>query len=77
MTLADQNSWDRYAAAQWLSMRRRLDRNPGDELAPEVREELTTEPAHYARHGREYPGWGVFALMKRTQTRLAYWESHE
>ncbi|CAM5263470.1 hypothetical protein STENM327S_03179 [Streptomyces tendae] len=47
---------------------------PGDELAPEVREELTTEPAHYARHGREYPGWGVFALMKRTQTRLAYWE---
>ncbi|MEV4043636.1 SAM-dependent methyltransferase, partial [Streptomyces sp. NPDC049744] len=65
MTLSDQDSWDRYAAAQWLSMRRWLDENPDDELAPEVREELTTEPAHYARYGREYLGWGVFALMKR------------
>nr|WP_228183863.1 hypothetical protein [Streptomyces anulatus] len=65
MMLADQDSWDRYAAAQWLSMRRWLDENPDDELVPEVREELTTEPAHYARYGREYLSWGVFALMKR------------
>ncbi|MFH9614016.1 SAM-dependent methyltransferase [Streptomyces pratensis] len=65
MTLADQDSWDRYAAAQWLNMRRWLDRNPDDELAPEVREGLTTEPAGYSRSTREYLGWGVFALMKR------------
>ncbi|WP_299535838.1 cyclopropane-fatty-acyl-phospholipid synthase family protein [uncultured Streptomyces sp.] len=65
MMLADQDSWDRYAAAQWLSMHRWLDRNPDDELAPVVREELTSEPARYARCGREYLGWGVFALMKR------------
>ncbi|MFC7040754.1 methyltransferase domain-containing protein [Nonomuraea rubra] len=65
MMLSDQDSWDRYAAAQWLSMRRWLDQNPDDELAPEVREELTTEPARYVRYGREYLGWGVFALMKR------------
>ncbi|MER5279077.1 methyltransferase domain-containing protein [Streptomyces sp. NPDC002809] len=65
MMLADQDSWDRYVAAQWLSMRRWLDRNPDDELAPDVREELTTEPARYARSTREYLGWGVFALMKR------------
>lgn len=65
MTLADQDSWDRYTAAQWLSMRRWLDRNPDDELAPEVREGLTTEPAAYARYGREHLGWGVFTLMKR------------
>ncbi|MGV9279700.1 SAM-dependent methyltransferase [Streptomyces sp. NPDC003730] len=65
MTLADQDSWDRYVAAQWLSMRRWLDRNGDDELAAEVRDELNTEPARYARHGREYLGWGVFALMKR------------
>lgn len=65
MMLADQDSWDRYAAAQWLNLRRWLDRNPGDELAPEVREELTSEPARYARSTREYLGWGVFALMKR------------
>ncbi|OWA06336.1 SAM-dependent methyltransferase [Streptomyces sp. CS113] len=65
MMLADQDSWDRYAAAQWLSMRRWLDRNPDDELAPQVREELTTESARHARYVREYLGWGVFALMKR------------
>ncbi|MFD8568955.1 SAM-dependent methyltransferase [Streptomyces sp. NPDC059639] len=65
MTLADQDSWDRYAAAQWLSMRRWLDENPDDDMAPEVREELTDEPARYARSTREYLGWGVFALMKR------------
>jgi SAM-dependent methyltransferase len=65
MVLADQDSWDRYTAAQWLNMRRWLDHNPDDELAPEVREELTSEPARYARATREYLGWGVFALMAR------------
>ncbi|WP_282090861.1 SAM-dependent methyltransferase [Streptomyces tendae] len=65
MMPADQDSWDRYAGAQWLNMRRWLDRNPDDELAPQVREELTTEPARHARYVREYLGWGVFALMKR------------
>lgn len=34
MMLADQDSWDRYQAAQWLNIRRWLDHNPGDELAP-------------------------------------------
>jgi SAM-dependent methyltransferase len=65
MMLADQDSWDRYCAAQWLNLRRWLDRNPDDELTPEVRAELTAEPARYARYMREYLGWGVFALMKR------------
>ena len=65
MMLADQDSWDRYTAAQWLSMRRWLDQNPDDELAPEVRKALDTEPAGYPRYLREHLGWGVFALMKR------------
>ena len=65
MVLADQDSWDRYQAAQWLNLRRWLDQNGDDELAPEVRTELTTEPARYARYTREYLGWGVFALMDR------------
>jgi SAM-dependent methyltransferase len=65
MMLADQDSWDRYCAAQWLNLRRWLDRNPDDELALEVRAELTTEPARYTRYMREHLGWGVFALMKR------------
>ncbi|MBB1024173.1 MULTISPECIES: SAM-dependent methyltransferase [unclassified Dietzia] len=65
MMLADQDSWDRYTAAQWLNLRHWLDRNPDDDLATEVREELATTPARYARYTREYLGWGVFALMKR------------
>ncbi|MGW0173978.1 hypothetical protein ACWDUM_09035 [Rhodococcus sp. NPDC003322] len=65
MVLADQDSWDRYQAAQWLNLRRWLDDNPDDELAAEVRAELTTEPARYTRYQREYLGWGVFALMGR------------
>lgn len=61
----DQRSWDRYQAAQWLSMRRWLDSNPADELADEVRGLLATEPAQYARYVRELLGWGVFVLMAR------------
>ncbi|WEH42407.1 class I SAM-dependent methyltransferase [Streptomyces sp. AM 2-1-1] len=65
MVLASQDSWDRYQAAQWLSLRRWLDANPGDAMAAEVRAELTTAPARYARWTREHLGWGVFALMAR------------
>jgi SAM-dependent methyltransferase len=65
MVLADQDGWDRYEAAKWLTMRRWLEANPEDELAKEVRAQLTTEPARYAAYTREYLGWGVFALMRR------------
>jgi SAM-dependent methyltransferase len=65
MVLADQDSWDRYAAAQWLNIRRWLDAHPGDELAGQMRAELTTAPALHARYRREYLGWGVFVLMSR------------
>ena len=65
MVLADQDSWDRYEAAKWLTMRRWLEANPDDEFAKEVRTQLTAEPARYAAYTREYLGWGVFALMGR------------
>ncbi len=65
MILASQDSWDRYVAAQWLNIRRWLDTNPDDELAGQLRAELATSPARYARYQREYLGWGVFALMNR------------
>lgn len=65
MVLADQDSWDRYQAAQWLNLRRWLDRHPDDELVAEVRAELSTAPVLYTRYQREYLGWGVFALMNR------------
>ncbi|MFB7470190.1 SAM-dependent methyltransferase [Kitasatospora sp. NPDC056184] len=65
MVLADQDSWDRYRAAQWLNVRRWLASHPDDELAAGLRAELTTAPARYVRYEREYVGWGVFALMRR------------
>ena len=63
MVLADQDSWDRYEAAKWLTMRRWLEANPADEFANDVRVKLTSEPERYATYTREYLGWGVFALM--------------
>jgi SAM-dependent methyltransferase len=65
MVLADQDGWDRYEAAKWLTMRRWLEANPNDELAEEVRAQLSSEPERYAAYTREYLGWGVFALMPR------------
>jgi len=65
MVLADQDSWDRYEAAKWLTMRRWLEANPNDEFATDVRAQLTSEPGRYVAYTREYMGWGVFALMAR------------
>ncbi|MDR2788965.1 MAG: class I SAM-dependent methyltransferase [Candidatus Accumulibacter sp.] len=65
MVLADQEGWDRYEAAKWLTMRRWLEENPGDDFAEEVRAKLTSEPKRYAMYTREDLGWGVFALMAR------------
>ena len=65
MVLANQDGWDRYEAAKWLTMRRWLEANPGDDFAEEVRARLISEPKRYATYTREYLGWGVFALMAR------------
>lgn len=65
MVLADQDGWDRYEAAKWLTMRRWLEANPDDDFAKDVRAKLTLEPKRYAAYTRQYLGWGVFALMAR------------
>lgn len=65
MVCADQDSFDRYLAAQWLNLRAWLDVHRDDELAAQVRAELSTSPATYTRYQREYLGWGVLALMRR------------
>ena len=65
MVLADQDSWDRYEAAKWLTMRRWLEANPDDDFATDVRAKLTSEPERYATYTREHLGWGVFVLMAR------------
>ena len=65
MVLADQDSWDRYEATKWLTIRRWLEANADDEFAKDVRAKLTSEPERYTAYTREYMGWGVFALMLR------------
>lgn len=65
MVLADQEGWDRYEAAKWLTMRRWLEANPDDDFAEEVRAELTLSPKRHVTYAREYFGWGVFALIAR------------
>jgi SAM-dependent methyltransferase len=71
MVLANQDGWDRYEAAKWLTMRRWLEANPDDELAEEVYSKLTTEPERHATYTREYLGWGVFALMPQLSFKKA------
>ena len=66
MVLADEDCWDRYAAAQWLNIRRFIDANPDDPLVGELREELRTEPVRHVRFQRAWLGWGAFALMPRS-----------
>lgn len=65
MVLADQDGWDRYEAAKWLTMRRWLEANPDDDFAPEIREALSVSPVRHVTWTREFIGWGVFALIAR------------
>lgn len=65
MVLADQEGWDRYEAAKWLTMRRWLEANPDDDFVSVVRAQLRSEPQRYATYTRDHLGWGVFALMAR------------
>ncbi len=65
MVLADQEGWDRYEAAKWMTMRRWLEENPEDDFGKEVRAELTMAPKRHVTYTREYFGWGVFALIAR------------
>ncbi|WP_159805405.1 SAM-dependent methyltransferase [Cellulomonas citrea] len=65
MVCATEESWDRYAAPQWLTMRRWADAHPDHELHDEVRRLLQVEPQQYAAFTRVHVGWGVFALVER------------
>lgn len=63
MVLADQDGWDRYEAAKWMTMRRWLDVNRDDDFVKTIQSELTHSPRRHVTFTREYLGWGVFVLM--------------
>jgi SAM-dependent methyltransferase len=62
MVLADQDSWDRYEAAQWMTLSTWLGENAEDPDAPEIRKWLNDNRRAYLKYGRRYFGWGVFVL---------------
>ncbi len=65
MVLADPDSWDRYEAAKWWTMREWLRENPNDPDAPGVRDMLSRSYREYLVYLRRYFGWGVFALKAK------------
>jgi SAM-dependent methyltransferase len=62
MVLADGDSWDRYVAAQWWTVARWLDDNPGHADAPAMRRYLDDSRRSHLAYQRRYLGWGVFVL---------------
>ena len=62
MVLADEHGWDRYAAAQWWSLRQWLDADPDDPRAAQVREFRDEARRTYLTDERRYLGWGAFVL---------------
>jgi SAM-dependent methyltransferase len=64
MVLADGDSWDRYAAAQWWTMQQWLNTHPHHADAPALRDWWQTGQRSYLQYNRRYLGWGVFALRE-------------
>jgi SAM-dependent methyltransferase len=62
MVLADGDSWDRYAAAQWWNVREWLQANPDHRDAAEMRGYLERARRKHLTWQRRWLGWGVFVL---------------
>lgn len=62
MVLANQDTWDRYEAQQWLTVSDFLRDNPGHPDAPDLRQWNQHNKQVYLEYGRRYLGWGVFVL---------------
>lgn len=63
MVLANQDSWDRYEAPQWMAVNDHLNANPDDPDASALREWIVKNRRAYLQYGRRYLGWGVFVLQ--------------
>ena len=65
MVLADADSWDRYNASHWWTVREWLRANPDDPDAEALRAWNAAERRGHLAYGRRYLGWGVFVLRPR------------
>ena len=65
MVLADQHGWDRYIAAQWLTVSDWLRANGASPEAAEIRRLHEHRRRVYLRYTRRFFGWGVFVLRQR------------
>lgn len=64
MVLADHETWDRYAAGQWMAVSNWLRENPHDADAPALAQWIAQDKRAYMRFSRRYFGWGVFVLRQ-------------
>lgn len=62
MVLADENSWDRYVAAQWWTIDAWIRGHRDDPRAEEMHDLLVAWRRAHLEYGRRYLGWGVFVL---------------
>jgi SAM-dependent methyltransferase len=62
MVLADQDSWDRYVAAQWLTISDWLRAHPASPEAAEIRQWHERSRREYLAYTRRFLGWGVFVI---------------
>lgn len=65
MVLANQDSWDRYEAKHWQTLYTWLGDHPDDPDVNAIRQWNSQNKRAYLQYGREYLGWGVFALRKQ------------
>lgn len=69
MVLADGDSWDRYAAAQWWTLDEWLRAHPDDPRSADVRTFLGHWRTVHLEFQRRYFGWGVFVLRVSDERR--------
>ena len=62
MVLASSDDWDRYVAAQWMTVADWLVANPDDPDVAEIRQWIRDGQRSYLAADRRYFGWGVFVM---------------
>ncbi len=65
MVIANQDTWDRYEASQWLTVTDWLAANPDDPDHEAMTRFRDDNRRTYLRWGRRYLGWGAFVTRPR------------